>query len=148
MKFDKESFKSLRKSLGLNQAEFGELLGLTQQAVSDIERGINKPSKTLMRLLEYRYSDNFSLEEGKSGPGSTKGTEAGVSHGLSLDADEIALVKALREIDPISRIGVYSTALIQLKEAQREEEIRRDKRKKAIIEDSINELKKAIAEGF
>jgi len=54
------------------------------------------------------------------------------------------LIKALREIDPISRRGVYLSALTQLNEAMREREIRRDKRKQEILEEAARKLSRAV----
>jgi len=51
--------KQIRRSTGCNQTEFGKIVGLSQQAVSDLEKGRKKPSKTLVALLKYRYSDIF-----------------------------------------------------------------------------------------
>ncbi|GAG37025.1 unnamed protein product [marine sediment metagenome] len=58
--------------------------------------------------------------------------------------EEITLREALREIDPISRRGVYLSAITQLNEAMREKEINKDKRKKEILEKALEVLKKAI----
>ena len=67
-------------------------------------------------------------------------------HGdLLLDLEE-ELLKAIREIDPISRKGVYLSALTQLNEAMREKNIRKDKRKKEILEKTTKTLTKAVAE--
>ena len=46
-------FKSKRKSLGLTQAEFSELLGITQGYLSDLENGVKIPSDTLLLLFEH-----------------------------------------------------------------------------------------------
>ena len=46
-------FKSKRESLGLTQAEFSELLGITQGYLSDLENGVKTPSDTLLLLFEY-----------------------------------------------------------------------------------------------
>ncbi len=51
--------KNLRKSKGYDQRKFGEILGLSQQSVSDLENGKKNPSKTLIAYLKYRYSDIF-----------------------------------------------------------------------------------------
>jgi hypothetical protein len=61
-----------------------------------------------------------------------------------LTDEEITLIKALREIDPIGRRGVYLSALTQLNEAMREREIRRDKRKREILEDAARKLSRAV----
>ncbi len=65
----------------------------------------------------------------------------------SMTADELILIEALREIDPISRIGVYSSAITELNLARREKEVRKDKRKKEILDKAIKVLSKAIGEG-
>ena len=62
-----------------------------------------------------------------------------------MDLEE-ELLKAIREIDPISRKGVYLSALTQLNEAMREKNIRKDKRKKEILEKTTKTLTKAVAE--
>ena len=46
-------FKLKRESLGLTQAEFSELLGITQGYLSDLENGLKIPSDTLLLLLEH-----------------------------------------------------------------------------------------------
>ena len=46
-------FKSKRESLGLTQAEFSELLGITQGYLSDLENGVKIPSDTLLLLFEH-----------------------------------------------------------------------------------------------
>ena len=38
-------FKQIRQQLGLTQAELAETMGMTQQAVSRIERGERQPTK-------------------------------------------------------------------------------------------------------
>lgn len=56
------------------------------------------------------------------------------------------MIKALREIDPIIRKGVYLSAMEQFNEAIRERNIRKDKRKKEILEKTIKTLTKAVGE--
>ena len=51
--------KKLRKTIGYTQTEMGRFLGLTASAMSDIERGVNKPSKTLVEYMKYRYPEVF-----------------------------------------------------------------------------------------
>ena len=46
-------FKLKRASLGLTQAEFSELLGITQGYLSDVENGVKIPSDTLLLLFEH-----------------------------------------------------------------------------------------------
>ena len=63
---------------------------------------------------------------------------------LSLNIVEQELIKALRTIDPVSRKGVYFSAINQLRESMREKEISRDKRKMQVLENAVEVLKKAI----
>ena len=46
-------FKLKRESLGLTQAEFSEVLGITQGYLSDVENGIKIPSDILLLLFEH-----------------------------------------------------------------------------------------------
>ena len=46
-------FKLKRESLGLTQAEFSELLGITQGYLSDAENRVKIPSDTLLLLFEH-----------------------------------------------------------------------------------------------
>ena len=46
-------FKSKRESLGLTQAGFSELLGITQGYLSGLENGVKIPSDTLLLLFEH-----------------------------------------------------------------------------------------------
>ena len=44
-------FKSKRESLGLTQAAFSKMLGITQGYLSDVESGLKIPSDTLLLLF-------------------------------------------------------------------------------------------------
>ncbi|MBR1680919.1 helix-turn-helix domain-containing protein [bacterium] len=60
---NKEEIKKIREALGLNQAEFGEKLGVSYQTVSNWETGQVKIPKTKIVLIEklaenINYSDN------------------------------------------------------------------------------------------
>ena len=49
-----ERIKNLRKSRNLNQASFAKTIGISQAALSDIEKGKYKPSiETLMAISDY-----------------------------------------------------------------------------------------------
>jgi len=48
--------KSIRESVNLNQDKFGESIGISQGAVSDIETGKIKPTKPILLAIQYRYS--------------------------------------------------------------------------------------------
>lgn len=50
-KFNERAVRDLRNKLGLNQTEFGMLVGIDQRHISRIERGTHKPSlKTLLKI--------------------------------------------------------------------------------------------------
>ncbi len=52
-----ERIKNLRKSLNLNQASFAKTIGISQAALSDLEKGKSKPSiETLIAI-----SDHFNV---------------------------------------------------------------------------------------
>ena len=56
-------FKSKRESLGLTQAEFSELLGITQGYLSDLENGLKIPSDTLLLLFEHINKSQIDRSE-------------------------------------------------------------------------------------
>lgn len=47
-----EDVKKLREKLGLYQADFGAILGVTGNYIHLLEKGVKKPSKTLCLLLD------------------------------------------------------------------------------------------------
>ena len=62
-----EKMKFLRKSIGLNQTEFGRKLGLTQSAVVHIEKGKTMElSESTKILLDLRFGVNISFLESDS----------------------------------------------------------------------------------
>ena len=64
-------FKIIRKSMGLNQTDFGKIFGLKYQTISDIERGIKEPSKTSVEYAKFRFGENFGLHQSGIPPGSS-----------------------------------------------------------------------------
>lgn len=52
MNWDAQSIKKFRQSLGLTQAQFAEMLGITRRYVVYLESGKYKPSRLLERLLD------------------------------------------------------------------------------------------------
>ena len=61
-------FKNLRKSMGLNQTEFGEIFGLKYQTISDIERSIKEPSKTAVKFAIFRFGKKFGIDRRRTPP--------------------------------------------------------------------------------
>jgi len=70
--------RELRKYLGLDQAPFGQFLGLSSNFISDLELGKAPPTMPVLLLIQTRWSisphqiltgEGFSLENvGKSAP--------------------------------------------------------------------------------
>jgi len=60
-----ERVKEIRKALGLSQEAFGERIGISDPAVSKIEKGINIPSEQTIRSICREFNvDYFWLTEG------------------------------------------------------------------------------------
>lgn len=53
-----EKLKSIRKSKGMTQAEFGESMGFSKQAVSNIENNLSNPSIDFINKLIVYHSVN------------------------------------------------------------------------------------------
>jgi transcriptional regulator with XRE-family HTH domain len=64
--------REARKALNMNQAQFGEKLGVSQSAVSNWESGRDKPSGAMLLLLseliDNRYFISREVMFGKSKP--------------------------------------------------------------------------------
>lgn len=60
----RERLKELRKELGLTQAEFGKVLGLSNFAISDMEKGKSSISKRNVYLIceKFGISERWLLE--------------------------------------------------------------------------------------
>ena len=53
-----ERIKLIRKHLGLNQKEFGDILGVSQRAVSNWESGRNEPSIEVLNSISTKWAIN------------------------------------------------------------------------------------------
>lgn len=155
MKYDwRKSFERLAQLAGI-EPQFGWItrlsskLGYKRSVLANwVERGA--PEARLRQIAKKGYPPETWLVPKHEAEGSTEEIPEGAGY-LSwaaeigrLTDEEITLIKALREIDPISRRGVYLSALTQLNEAMREREIRRDKRKREILEDAARKLSRAV----
>lgn len=61
-----ERIKLLRKTLGLNQKDFGDKLGITDASVSRIEKGERNPSEQTIKSICREFNVNYAwLLEGK-----------------------------------------------------------------------------------
>lgn len=60
-----ERIKLLRKTIGLSQKDFGAKLGISDPAVSKIEKGINVPSEQTLKSICREFNVNWAwLTEG------------------------------------------------------------------------------------
>lgn len=63
----KNRLKEYRAKVGLNQSEFGKLVGVSRQTISQIERGDYSPSVTLAlkiaKVCDATVEDIFIYEE-------------------------------------------------------------------------------------
>ncbi len=57
------AIKDIRQKVGLDQAAFGSLCGVSEKVIADIESGKDEPSDTLVELVKYRYSDYFFRQD-------------------------------------------------------------------------------------
>jgi len=123
---------------------FADEAGVPQSTFKQWLDGKAEPKRdNLKKLLNFT-----GLEEKDFYPEDEKETPANnlMYTSLPVNNEEYELIKALRELDLISRKGVYLSAITQLNEAMRERNIKKDKRKKEILEKTIKTLTKAIAD--
>ena len=64
----------------------------------------------------------------------------------SFTPGEMDLIEAIRILDPVNRVGLFSLAIHRLNEAKLEKEVKKDKRKKEILDKAIKTLSKVISE--
>lgn len=64
----------------------------------------------------------------------------------SVSPEEMCLIEAVREIDPINRVGILSAAIHHLNEARRDEKVREDRARMEKIDQAIRVLSRAISE--
>lgn len=61
-----ERIKLLRKTIGLSQRDFGAKLGVSDPAISKIEKGVNVPSEQTIKSICREFNVNYAwLLEGK-----------------------------------------------------------------------------------
>jgi len=62
--WNSELIKSLRRQMGLTQAEFAQRLGVRQATVSEWEKGIHAPSRAMSKYLTmFAQQAEFDVEE-------------------------------------------------------------------------------------
>lgn len=61
-KYTKDNIKSIRINLNLSQRAFADVLGVSKKIVEAWEIGVNSPSGSSSRIIEFLEKDNRLLE--------------------------------------------------------------------------------------
>ena len=109
MKTFAEKMKEARKARGMNQAEFGALLGVTSRMIIEYEKGTRRPHRKKIQdfaavlevpeeyLLEDRYPDVLSVFNQDAPTPASPAPESAPEHAARSDAEIEA--QARREIE-------------------------------------------------
>lgn len=99
--------KELRKSLGLNQTEFAERLGMVPSAISNYEAGTRAPSDAIIKSICREYGVNETwLRTGAGEMRRSRSREAELGDGIRAilvdrpESFQAALVTTLLKFDP------------------------------------------------
>lgn len=111
-----ERIKLLRKTIGLSQRDFGAKIGISDPAVSKIEKGTNIPSEQTVKSICREFNVNYAwLLEGKgemfSALPETLLDE--VAEEYELDELDKLLVKKYMQL-PLEKRGVIKDYLISV----------------------------------
>lgn len=135
----KDRLKQLRKLLGVNQAKFGEKIGLSQRAISEIEVGTNGLTERNFEIICRTWNVNPNWLRYGTGEVFIEQKESRLQElvrEFELEPDEAALVESLLELPPEYRAGVveyvksaaakFEAALIDKPTRKRDEELTRE----------------------
>jgi len=125
----------LAKWFGVEKAIFSNWLkrGIPKKVLKDLKEKGYPPEKWLTT-----EPDNRSLPVGESA--------VKYRPSINLNEAEQDLIEGIRAINPDKARGLYGMAKIQLEMALKDKEIKKNKRKKELLERAINSLDKAINE--
>lgn len=83
-------FKEIRENLGFTQNGFGEIMGLSQDSISAIERNKNNPNVKILEILHIKYKVNLNWLIAGTGIKFAKQLEATTSSvSLSLEIEKL-----------------------------------------------------------
>ena len=93
--------KALRKSAGLTQKAFGELLNIPKRTVENWEAGTNKPAAGLVELIEYflKNENYIKMEDMKMAINYNNDYNAGMALYNELGTDEKKIAERMRSHD-------------------------------------------------
>ena len=99
---DVEKFKSARKAAKVSQVKLAELVGVTQQAIGEIEAGRAKTSKSIYKIAKALNVKAYELDDSIPAPDPL--WEEVVSEVRELDpADQEYALKNLREFIELAK---------------------------------------------
>ena len=100
----KDRIKTLRKSLKLNQTEFGDRIGATQAMVTSYETGRVIPSDAILKLISKEFNVSFAWLKTGEGPMEDISDDSSIMRVIetyqALPDRLRSLVDALAEMDP------------------------------------------------
>ena len=119
-----ERIKEIRKSVGLSQKEFGIRIGVSDTAVSKIERGERNPSKQTIKLIckEFKINQNWL----KNGFGEMFSNDQAISlddfnklSNLNERIKELRSIVGLSQREFGERIGISKMSISRLEKNER-----------------------------
>ncbi|NPV00548.1 MAG: helix-turn-helix domain-containing protein [Brevinematales bacterium] len=97
-----QRFRQIRKYLSLNQETFGNKLGLSQDSISAIETGKNRPTIPVMQIMNREWNVNLEwLMLGKGAPFH--------HHPVPLNEESILMIPLISNETPVSGEGKEET---------------------------------------
>lgn len=135
---------SVRKQLGLIQKDFAEKVGISPNFLSEVERSISPPSKTLLIAISLRYSINFDWL--LTGEGEMFAGNAAGDHIPEAETDGEDIRKALAKTLVVLQSGtLYGKALMENIESfyqavQTESHLRKTEDRLKKVEQDLEEL--------
>ncbi|MBN2061411.1 MAG: hypothetical protein JW882_13445 [Deltaproteobacteria bacterium] len=153
IKIFQKNLEILRKIANLSKSDFSEILGVKNVYRKDY----NSIGPKLLMGIQAHFNgvdENWLLTDHSNDKiditlkkqNSYRQNLEQTIEKTSLSQVEMDLIEALREMNPINRIGLYSTAINLINDEAREREIKKNQRKKEIFEKATKTLAKAIHE--
>jgi len=125
-----------------NVARFSRNADIPRTTVQSWLQGKASPKREyLLKLINYTEKPERYFY-----PDSVSKSAITSRSGIDFTKTERDLIEAMRVIDPDKAQGLYGMAKIQLEIALKDKEIKKNKRKKELLERAINSLDKAINE--
>lgn len=149
-----KSYENLAKLIGIDLKQTGWLTRLAEWwdvplnylskwKSEDINSDI--PKNKIRYAEEKGYpKEKWYIEPARSNIEKHRPTRLIEGEAVQITEIEHEMIRAMRELDVIGRRGIYFSIMEELNEALREKRIKKDSKRKAILEKAIGVLKKAI----